>query len=80
MYVIIRFHVKEVAEHIVDLVDTHEDLLHYIDMLLSHDLTLKMVKPPLMNLRVGRCVAVAYNPKYEYYVQYHNIVKEPSFV
>ena len=79
MYVIIRFHVKEDLEHIVDVVDSHEDLVHYIDTLLSHDLTLKKVDPPLMNLRVGRCVAVAYNQKYEYYVQYHAMVREPSF-
>lgn len=79
MYVIIRFHVKEDVEHIVDVVDSHEDLLQYRDMLLSHDLSLKKVEPLLTNLRVGRCVPIAYNAKYEYYVQYHVVVKEPSF-
>ena len=79
MYVIIRFHVKEDVEHIVDLVDSHEDLIHYRDMLLSHDLSLKKVEPLLTNLRAGRCVPIAYNEKYEYYVQYHAVVREPSF-
>ncbi len=80
MYVIIRFHVKEDVEHIVDLVDSHEDLIHYRDTLLSHDLSLKMVEPLLTNLRAGRCVPIAYNGKYEYYVQYHTVVREPSFL
>lgn len=80
MYIIIRFHIKEDMEHIVDVVDSHEDLIHYRDMLLGHDLSLKKVEPLLSNLRVGRCVPIAFNEKHEYYVQYHNLVKEPSFL
>ena len=80
MYVIIRFHVKEDVEHIVDIVESHKDLAHYMDVLLSHDLTLKKVDPPLINLRAGRCVPIAHNEKHEYYVQYHTVVKEPSFL
>ena len=80
MYVIIRFHVKEDVEHIVDVVESYEDLVHYCDVLLNHDLSLKRVQPLMTNLRVGRCVPIAFNEKHEYYVQYQVAVKEPSFL
>ncbi len=79
MYVIIRYRVKEDVEQIVDVVDTYEDVVHYCDMLLGHDLTLKRVQTLSAHTRAGRCVPVAHNDKYEYYVQYHTVVKEPSF-
>jgi hypothetical protein len=80
MYVIIRYHVNDDMEHIVDIVNTFEDLNHYCEVLLSKDPSLRRVQPLIHNSRVGRCVPMAYNGKYEYYVQYHQIVTEPSFV
>lgn len=80
MYVIIRFHVKNDIETNVDVVNTYEDLEHYCDVLLQNDVTLKRVPLVLQNPRVGRCVPMAFNETYEYYVQYHQFVKEPSFV
>jgi hypothetical protein len=80
MYVIIRFHVKDNVEHIVDVVDSYDDLTHYCDTLLSHDLSLKRVQPLTTNPRVGRCVPIAFNEKHDYYVQYQTMVREPSFL
>ncbi len=80
MYVIIRYHVNDDMEHIVDVVSTFEDLNHYCEVLLSKDPSLRRVQPLIHNSRVGRCVPMAYNGKHEYYVQYHQVVTEPSFV
>ena len=80
MYVIIRFHMKENIEHIVDVVNSFEDLTHYCDVLLNKDSTLKRVQPLTLNSQIGRCVPMAYNGKHDYYVQYHTVVTEPSFM
>ena len=80
MYAIIRFHVKDDVEHIVDVVNSFEDLNHYCDVLLTKDPTLKRVQPLIHLSRVGRCVPMAFNNKYEYYNQFHQMVTEPSFV
>jgi hypothetical protein len=79
MYVIIRFHVKEDMEHNIDVVNSFEDLAHYCDVLLRNDLTLKRVQPLIQVKRAGRCVPMAFNSNYEYYIQYHPVVTEPSF-
>jgi hypothetical protein len=80
MYVIIRFHVKDNIEHIVDIVDSFDDLNQYCDILLQKDSSLKKVQPLIHTSRIGRCVPMAYNDRYDYYVQFHQFVKEPSFV
>lgn len=79
MYVIIRFNVRDDVEHIVDLVNSFEDLTNYCDVLTRNDPTLKRVQPLIQVTRAGRCVPMAFNKKYEYYIQYHPVVTEPSF-
>ena len=79
MYVIIRYKVKEDVEQIVDVIDTYEDLVHYCEVLLQNDSSLKSVQPLMNNMRVGRCIPMAFSAKYGYYVQFHQFVKDPSF-
>lgn len=79
MFIIIRCSLEDMFEHVMDVVETHEDLISYVEKLYSLDPTLTKIQDIPYSETHGYTIPFAKTDTHDLSFQYFNFVKEPSW-
>jgi hypothetical protein len=79
MFVIFRYDVKNDFEGIVDIVENYNVLVNYIQELTIKYPTLKSIQYPPANPHIGYTIPLLRNDDFEFWIQRHEFVSNPTF-